>query len=323
MLRGLSLAVLFLGVTANASAATFLADAVCVDSIRHPSEGIGEVNTSCGPVIDYPVTRFSPAGTASADSFARASAGPAGLRLSATHILSVEGAKSGQGGQSTQTYAAWNFDDFVVTGPGSMPVPAALHLFVSGSMSGGGFTDDQGSLTSSVSGKGDFFIEIEINGADAGHPQAFYNFFNGTIQEGADGLLEGHVHGGAISDIITSDQLMLPVGVYSVQVEVFANASGVVRIMGTPADEFDSVSAGAYGLSEFQSTVSFPTSGPVFDLPPGYTVNSVSAGIVNNRLVPEPSALVPEPSALWLLAAGAGGLCAARRRFSGARPSKS
>ena len=81
-----------------------------------------------------------------------------------------------------------------------------------------------------------------------------------------------------------------------------------VRIDGTPADAQDTTDATSSGISNFSSTVTFPTSGPVFDLPPGYTVNSPSAGIVNNQYV------LPEPSALALLAAGSSGLALLGRR---------
>ena len=43
MIRGLFLAGLILGLSAGASAATFLADAVCVGGMSDPHEGIGEV----------------------------------------------------------------------------------------------------------------------------------------------------------------------------------------------------------------------------------------------------------------------------------------
>lgn len=73
-------------------------------------------------------------------------------------------------------------------------------------------------------------------------------------------------------------------------------------------------------LADFGSTMSFPTSGPVFDLAPGYTANSLSAGIVDNvwTLAPVSVTAVPLPAAAWAMA---GGLCmiGRRRRVSAAR----
>jgi hypothetical protein len=50
----------------------------------------------------------------------------------------------------------------------------------------------------------------------------------------------------------------------------------------------------ANGHASFGHTFGFPTSGPVANLPPGYTLNSVSGHIVDNRFV------VPEPGAFTL-----------------------
>lgn len=298
LIRGLFLgAVLFLGVAANAWAATFLVDIRCADGAPHTEEGIGPVSTSCD-IYNYVhpegngINPFRPAGTASSDSLAFASAAPSGLSFSFYYIFSVRGAKSGDSGASTGGLAAWSFDDFVITGPGVTPVPGGVNLYVSGSMSGFVSTDSQGSLTSYVYGVGGFAMKIFLNGAVAGLGSANYGSYNGTILEQSDSLLEGHVHGGTISDIIPSNQLMLPVGqIFSMEVEVQGSVSAAVRILGGPADEFDTVTASGGGVSNFENTVSFPTSGPVFNLPPGYTVNSVSAGIVNNQFVPEPSTL--------------------------------
>lgn len=63
-------------------------------------------------------------------------------------------------------------------------------------------------------------------------------------------------------------------------------------------------------LADFGSTMSFPTSGPVFNLAAGYSANSVSAGIVDNAwtltpvsvsAVPLPPAILGFAGALWLL----------------------
>src|SRR4051794_27267166 len=106
MLRVLPVAALIVCISANAmAAATFLSDARCVDNVPHVNEGIGVVPPSVCALFSYPNSRFSRGGTASEDSIANASAGPSGLRVGALHNLSVAGAKSGQGGSSSQTYA--------------------------------------------------------------------------------------------------------------------------------------------------------------------------------------------------------------------------
>jgi hypothetical protein len=64
---------------------------------------------------------------------------------------------------------------------------------------------------------------------------------------------------------------------------------------------------------DFSDTAKFPTNGPAFNLPAGYTINSVDAGIVNNAYV-----AVPEASSMALSFLGAGVflVCAFARRYS-------
>jgi hypothetical protein len=57
-------------------------------------------------------------------------------------------------------------------------------------------------------------------------------------------------------------------------------------------------------LNDFGSTLTFSTSGPAFDLPGGYTVNSVSADIVNNQYWGGTTVSAPEPGTLFLLGSG-------------------
>jgi len=64
----------------------------------------------------------------------------------------------------------------------------------------------------------------------------------------------------------------------------------------------------------FANTVSFATSGPAFILPAGYTVNSVSANIVNNRWLGAPYNDVPTPSPIILLVFGLAGIGYQRRK---------
>ena len=44
------------------------------------------------------------------------------------------------------------------------------------------------------------------------------------------------------------------------------------------------------GLSDFSHTLTFNSSGPVFNLPGGYTIDSPQAGITNNTLVTKEAA---------------------------------
>lgn len=84
------------------------------------------------------------------------------------------------------------------------------------------------------------------------------------------------------------------------------------------------VGAGATGIgnsasSHFLNSLDYPTGVDVFVLPAGYTANSISGRIVNNRFVPlDPPSEVPEPSVLGLMIAGGWGaglnLLARRRR---------
>lgn len=71
-------------------------------------------------------------------------------------------------------------------------------------------------------------------------------------------------------------------------------------------------------VTDVAHSVTFPTSGPVFNLPSGVTVNSAQANIVDNRwLGGTQTTPVPEPSNFALLAIGAGGLLAYGRRWRG------
>ena len=65
--------------------------------------------------------------------------------------------------------------------------------------------------------------------------------------------------------------------------------------------------------SDFENTFGFSQSGPVFDLPAGWTANSDDGSIVNNMFV-----LTPEPSTALFLSAGIVGLAVRRRHARGA-----
>lgn len=127
----------------------------------------------------------------------------------------------------------------------------------------------------------------------------------GNFQLSTSGVLAG-MTGGPSADV--SVPFSIPI---SGQANVPISVSFIMNV-NTVA------SLGTSGSSDFGDPLSFAPTGPVFDLPPGWTANSISGNIVNNRFV---GTAVPEPGALPLLASGALWLLglAAGTRWTGGR----
>lgn len=76
----------------------------------------------------------------------------------------------------------------------------------------------------------------------------------------------------------------------------------------------------AYGKADASNTLKFPTTGPVFNLPDGYSATILGMNVENNRFTgepqtgPGPDAEVPEPATSALTAAGLIALALLRRR---------
>ena len=282
---------------------TYLAGVGCNGPFQSNQDSV-PVASSCN--VSGPGA-FSP-NTGSVHTTGSAFVGPGVMNLRSTADVGVVGARSGFSLVAAQAFGEWSFDDFVIvgTGPNSTPVLGSLNLQISGLLSVGVLSDRQGTLMTSGGANAQFFFDIELDGRQAGFGEVIRRNRDEVIQETVDGLLVGHYASGeSVADSITSDQLLLPVGT-SFRVHVFANAganaSGLTS--GVPFDEFDSADVIAVSDSDFSATVKFPTVGPVFNLPPGYTVHSVSAGIRDNRFIVQQQ-VVPEPPSLLLLALGA------------------
>jgi hypothetical protein len=76
------------------------------------------------------------------------------------------------------------------------------------------------------------------------------------------------------------------------------------------------VSPGTYGgggpgsadsFVNFSHTLGFPTSGVAFNVPTGYTVNSLDGTVMNNQFTP--IGTTPEPNTLLMMGSGLFALC--------------
>lgn len=106
--------------------------------------------------------------------------------------------------------------------------------------------------------------------------------------------------GEALDGTSVTPTFVVPVGV---PVDITLALRGSVENVGN-------ASGGMYALD----TLYFPLSGPVFNLPDGYTATIFGLNVENNRVVRDDVGTAPEPSTLALLGLGAVGLFVARRR---------
>ena len=100
----------------------------------------------------------------------------------------------------------------------------------------------------------------------------------------ATGIFSGFAAGFPGSGLVTTPLFNLPVGT---PLTLALKLSAEPFFSGVPVQPpnvfFDPFVAYGESTIDFYHSLGFPTSGDVFNLPPGYTVNSLSGLIVNNR----------------------------------------
>lgn len=203
----------------------------------------------------------------------------------------------------------FRLDDVIITGPGDS-IETVLNLHFSGGASANAFARNRDGARSEASASARVGVRAIVNGVSfEGSQQTFSSADAGTLigtsGSEATGILDGFVGDG---DLV-SPLLVLPVGrdftvFLELDVQAFTEVVFCVDVLvgtcpglgGLPVDRR------AEAHSSFASTLSFPLSGPVFDLPDGFTVNSVSGLIVDNQWVGAQA--VPEPSGAALLGLG-------------------
>lgn len=212
--------------------------------------------------------------------FGSATAGITGLKTSASTSATATSPFSLSGpftlGAQTSADASWS--DFIVSGPsGPATIQVSLNLELDGTLSTFASTSTSG--TAMAQALVQMFVRTPNNDTPGG--TFVQNSQNGnapTVQ--TSGLLAGF-NGSAGN--ITTPLFEVPVNT-PFSLELFLETDASVSSLAGDAFELSSE------LS-FLNTLKFATSGPVFNLPSGYTVNSDTAGIANNA-VPEASPVV-------------------------------
>ena len=123
----------------------------------------------------------------------------------------------------------------------------------------------------------------------------------------SDGILTGYT-GGPVVLTVPLGREITP-GTYDLSVRFGGSAQAGVNL-----------ALAGTGFSDFGSTLSFATSGPVFLLPEGFTADSPEGGIFNNLFVGDGAQTpTPEPATILLLGTTAAGLALHRWRQRGTK----
>ena len=216
-----------------------------------------------------------------------------------SQIIHQVSGESGGGAYTAHAFAMSSFNDFVVNGPiGAPPIDTSLNFHLSGQMSLGTYHAIFGSWPSVSAGVN---FSVQVDGASGSGDGGSYglSYSNGIASApNASGMLVGF--NGSMD--LKTRVFTLPV---NVPIPIALYLDTVAQVQVDFADAFVTSAN-----TDFGSTLTFATDRPVFDLPAGYTVNSVEAGIVNNVFTPA----VPEPGSAGLLALGLAGLSLLRAR---------
>ena len=196
-------------------------------------------------------------GSASADVSAFSTGGVLGGAASAT-ATGTNGGSSAAIGASFGANAI--IDDLIISGPGPLAsVQVSVNL--------NGSVDLSGAISTSAFAKVTAFLQLKDPlGLDS--PLASFSTSNLSSPSNT-----------VVNTSLTTSAVSLPT---ATNLEIHLELEGETVV----SDTFFDGAGSANAAVNFLNGISFPTTGPVFILPAGYTANSVSGNIVDNQFVP-------------------------------------
>jgi len=269
----------------NPPAATLLIAALFVNSAAHAGVAFrftGSIVESRGPTrfVDQSFDRsdaggqgflhfdeFPPASDESRHLRAVASAGNGYLTATAhaEFIKTYSGGGSFNEALTSFGFAKVTFDDVVFSGPN--PTHAtSINVHLSGLIIAGALPQN--------SSNGNVQLSFYYNESNVSGGYSSLNIYAGNSTLSQTGPLIGFTGNNNITSEVFTVATNVPVKI-GIGMQVAASVSA----------NFDTT-ANTVANTDFGSTLTLAIGRPVFDLPPGYTVNSVQAGIVNNIYTP-------------------------------------
>jgi hypothetical protein len=237
---------------------------------------------------------------------ASASAGRFGLRSSSNAVINMLDANNVDTRYVSSLHnidsaAGMTLDDFIISGPGSGTVLGSLNLDLQGGVNANTFL--QNGERARANGSVSVFGTL-VNNSNSFSGSMSQTSTNGSVAGSQLGILSGYDNS---AGMITTPEFLLPINTpftLTLQLQTSASASAD----GRSGDSLLPKVRLATGAGTFNNTLTFAIGGQVFNLPAGYTINSASAGIVDNQYV------IPLPAAVWLFASGILGLIGIARR---------
>ncbi len=215
-----------------------------------------------------------------------AAAGPSGLRASPRVTLSAaySGSIPALGDASDIGFAdaKMQLDDVRfrgINGDRSGSTLASLNLDLSGT-----FLTDVNAFGDGASARASASVSVMVSVTDP--------IFGTVHGDGFSFFQSNDTSGNVIGSLFDSGRFTTkPFSFYNgidnnLTIELYIRVQGDAGGLSTSFDAF------ADGLTDFGHTVTFATSGPVFNIPDGYSVNSAEAQISGNVFVPEPASRI-------------------------------